>query len=494
MAALQSKGSSSVSFNNVVTAPELSYRSNDTGNIPWYSYAWDSFGKPQEERNFVVKLDLSLLVFSVLGLLMRYIDQKNVDSAYVSGMREELNLYGNELNYAQTCWTVGYVIGQVPVNMLLNRISPHYIIFALEMGWTLLTLCTTWAHHATHLYVIRFFVGLFESGYYPGLLFLIGSWYTKDELAKRSNIFQAATAGGTLLCGLIQGGIYSSLNGKGGYSGWRWCFAIDALISFPIAVGAFFMIPDLPTVIKPNWLFSERDIEIGKARMIAAGREGPKPGSFNFKFFVNLLSEWHIWLFTAGYSLYIYSQNPQQSMSFWLKYSKNPTYTVPQINYYPSGIWATQIVSALGFLWLSDTILKGWRWPPLIFVTVRHLIDVAVLAGTPVYAENRVPRWVFYYLSGLVNCTPGLFYAWCSEIVGASSEKRGVIMGTFNSVAYSFNAWLPLLLFKTTEQPRVLKGNISVVVAQALLIGVLLAILHLSMRDQKREAKKAQDD
>lgn len=207
-------------LNDVVTAPSLTYRSNDVGKTAWYSYAWDSFGKPQEERNFIVKLDLSLLVFSVLGLLMRYIDQKNVDSAYVSGMREELKLYGNELNYAQTCWTVGYVIGQVPVNVLLNRISPHYIIFALEMGWTLLTLCTTWAHSATHLYVIRFFVGLFESGYYPGLLFLIGSWYTKDELAKRSNIFQAATAGGTLLCGLIQGGIYSSLNGKGGYSGY----------------------------------------------------------------------------------------------------------------------------------------------------------------------------------------------------------------------------------------------------------------------------------
>ncbi|KAK0188762.1 major facilitator superfamily domain-containing protein [Armillaria mellea] len=351
------------------------------------------------------------------------------------------------------------------------------------MGWTLLTLCTTWVHNATHLYVIRFFVGLFESGYYPGLLFLIGSWYTKDELAKRSNIFQAATAGGTLLCGLIQGGIYSSLNGKGGYSGWRCCFAIDALISFPVAVGAFFMIPDLPTVIKPNWLFSKRDIEIGRARMLAAGREGPKPGSFNFPFFVNLLSEWHIWLFTAGYSLSLCHFG-----------SKNPTYTVPQINYYPSGIWATQIVSALGFSWLSDTVLKGRRWPPLIFVTVWHLIDVAILAATPVYAKNRAPRWAFYYLSGLVNCTPGLFYAWCSEIAGASSEKRGIIMGTFNSVAYSFNAWLPLLLFKTTEQPQVLKGNISVVVAQILLIGVLLAILRLSKRDQRRKAKKAQDD
>ncbi|KAK0188763.1 hypothetical protein F5146DRAFT_1056628 [Armillaria mellea] len=105
-AASESKRSSSFLLDDVVTSPALPYQSNCAGNIVWYSYAWDSFGKSQEERNFIVKLDLSLLVFSVLGLLMRYIDQKNVDSAYVSGMREELNLYVRSagrlrLNFAQ---------------------------------------------------------------------------------------------------------------------------------------------------------------------------------------------------------------------------------------------------------------------------------------------------------------------------------------------------------------------------------------------------------
>lgn len=73
-----------------------------------------------------------------------------------------------------------------------------------------------------------------------------------------------------------------------------------------------FFIPDLPTKIKPNWIFSEKDIAIGRQRMIAAGREGPKAGSFNLRFFIDVLKTWHIWLFTAVYSLYIFSQNPQQ--------------------------------------------------------------------------------------------------------------------------------------------------------------------------------------
>jgi ACS family pantothenate transporter-like MFS transporter len=29
-------------------------------------------------------------------------------------MKEDMGLWGNELNYMQTAWTVGYVIGEIP--------------------------------------------------------------------------------------------------------------------------------------------------------------------------------------------------------------------------------------------------------------------------------------------------------------------------------------------------------------------------------------------
>ncbi|OCF58419.1 hypothetical protein L486_04452 [Kwoniella mangroviensis CBS 10435] len=422
------------------------------------------------ERRLLVRLDLSLLVFSTLGLIMRYIDQTNLSTAFPTDTfttyrREDLNMFGLEYNYFNKAWSVGYVIGQIPGNILLNRVSPHYIVFALEFGWSIMTLCTTWVKNWHQLCFIRFMVGLFESAYYPGLLFLIGSWYTKDELGKRSNIFQAATAAGTLISGVMQAGVYRTLNGKHSTPGWRWIFTIDAAISIPIAISAFFLIPDLPWNIKPNWIFKQHDIRFSEESFVRC---------------------WKTWSEEGWTGCYIFSQNPQQSMSFWLKYSINPKYSVEQINYYPSGIWSTQIVSALGFAWISDTFLKGRRWPPLLLVALWYCIDCALLAGLPVYSDHRAGRWVLYYLSGVVNCTPGLLYAWCSEIVGDSSEKRGIVMGTFNSVAFAFNAWLPLLLFKQTEQPAVHKGNIAASVATAFQFIGLLGILYLSTRDQKR--------
>lgn len=82
--------------------------------LTWRSYIWDTFDKSPEERRFLAKLDAVLLTFASLGYFIKYLDQINVNNAFVSGMKEDLGLYGNQLNYMTTCWTVGYVLGEIP--------------------------------------------------------------------------------------------------------------------------------------------------------------------------------------------------------------------------------------------------------------------------------------------------------------------------------------------------------------------------------------------
>lgn len=80
----------------------------------WRSYIWDTLDKSPEERRFLFKLDAVILTLASLGYFIKYLDQVNITNAFVSGMKEDLKLFGNELNYMQTCWTVGYVIGEIP--------------------------------------------------------------------------------------------------------------------------------------------------------------------------------------------------------------------------------------------------------------------------------------------------------------------------------------------------------------------------------------------
>lgn len=52
----------------------------------WQSYIWDSLDKSPEERKFLFKLDCAVLTFASLGYFIKYLDQSNINNAFVSGM------------------------------------------------------------------------------------------------------------------------------------------------------------------------------------------------------------------------------------------------------------------------------------------------------------------------------------------------------------------------------------------------------------------------
>lgn len=52
-------------------------------------------------------------------------------------------------------------------------------------------------------------------------------------------------------------------------------FIIDGVITIPIALLGFLIMPDLPTTTKPSIFLSEAHLEIGKRRMEEVGRKPP---------------------------------------------------------------------------------------------------------------------------------------------------------------------------------------------------------------------------
>lgn len=156
----------------------------------------------------------------------------------------------------QTCWTIGYVIGEIPSNMILTRVRPSIWIPVLEVTWTILTMCLSKCNSASQLYALRFLVGLAESAFYPGMQYIIGSWYRKDELAKRSCIFHTSGALATMFSGYLMTAVIN-LNGRGGLKGWQWLFIMDGVISLPVALAGFYFIPDVPEICKARYFSKE---------------------------------------------------------------------------------------------------------------------------------------------------------------------------------------------------------------------------------------------
>ncbi|KAK7510479.1 pantothenate transporter [Phyllosticta citriasiana] len=470
--------SAPVSRTNAVVKEDIKY--------DWRSAIWDTFNKSPEERKFLFKLDAALLTFASLGYFIKYLDQANINSAFVSGMKEDLGLYGDQLNIMQTCWTVGYVIGQLPSNIVLTKVRPSIWIPAMELLWTILTFCLSQAKTPQQIYAIRFLVGLAESTFYPGMQYIIGSWYRKDELAKRSCIFHTSSSIATMFSGYLMAAVYN-LGGKGGYRGWQWLFIVDGIISLPVALLGFIVLPDIPEISKPFYLKPE-ELELAKERMKLEGRKPRAP--YTKQKIKKILSSWHIWSLTLLYIAFNNGNNNAQPVfAQWLKWLDAKgihKYTVAQINAIPTTTNGLAVFSTLVYAWSSDTYLKGARWPPMIFAGIFNMITYISLA---IWDIPWRWHWTCYILAGLNSGLSGLCFAWAHEICAGDNEERAIVVGSMNEMAYVVQAWLPLIVWKQTDAPMYRKGNITVaIIGGPLLIGSALLTLYLRRRELKRYA------
>lgn len=136
-----------------------------------------------------------------------------------------------------------------------------------------------------------------RSGFYPGIHYLLGSWYTPRELGKRAMIFWLAGAMGQLFSGFLQAAAYTGLNGVHGRAGWRWLFIIDGIITLPLAVTGFIFFPNLPQDDNKTWWTTQAEHELSVRRMKAIGRAGREP--WTWPKFKRLLSSWHTYVLRA---------------------------------------------------------------------------------------------------------------------------------------------------------------------------------------------------
>ncbi|KAI1429595.1 MFS general substrate transporter [Xylaria sp. FL1777] len=448
----------------------------------WRSYIWDTFDKSPEERRFLTKLDAIVLTLASLGYFIKNLDQVNINSAFVSGMKEDLGLNGNQLNYITTAWTVGYVIGEIPSNLILTKIRPSIWIPALEVLWSVLTILLAKCQTATQIYVLRFFIGLAESGFYPGMQYIIGSWYRKDELAKRSCIFHSSSAIGSMFSGYLIAAVYH-LEGVSGFHGWQWLFIVNTVISLPIAISGFFLFPDVPEITKAWWL-TEQDIIIANKRMALEGRA--KRGKYTKATFKKIFSSWHIYTLVL---LYIFFNNGagyggQPAFALWLK---SEGYPVTQVNTYPTIASAVAVIFTYIYAWTSDSIFRGERWPPMVFAGA---VNIATATSLAVWDIPRGWKWGCYVLGNISSGISGLTFAWAHEICSDDNEERAFVTASMNQFAYVVQAWLPLIVWQQIDSPQYHKGFITMVFLSAGLITTAFTIrlLHHRERLRKREA------
>ncbi|PLB52044.1 MFS general substrate transporter [Aspergillus steynii IBT 23096] len=458
----------------------------------WKGYVKSKWERYPDERRMLFKADLCLTLMGFLGTIIKHIDRSNLTNAFVSGMKQDLKLYGNEMNYASTAFSVASILAIWPINIAMTRMNPRYFIPSLELGWSICTFCQAAMRTPTQMYVLRVLVGIFECGHFSAFMYICGAWYKKRELSKRVALINCAVHIGPMYSSYFQSAAYNGLKGVNGMAGWQWAFIIDGVLSLGITLPGFYAILDVPARMKPDHIFSEKELELARARIPKEGNV--KQERFTRKQLLRWISTPEIWLLWVISIANGIGGQPTNSIAYWFQAwaEREPgSFTVAQINDYVTPVYAITLVLDLCFAYSSDTWLKGRRWPMLILASSIQAIVCILLATTPVFPHPKTFRWFLYYQTGWLEASSTLFWAWAQDILSGDPGTRAFASGGLNLWSSVFGATIPLAVFKTVDQPGVVGGNWTAV---GFCIAGILATSGTAVLEKRKKARRGEGE
>ncbi|KAJ5827928.1 uncharacterized protein N7525_006181, partial [Penicillium rubens] len=245
------------------------------------------------EIRLVRKLDLWIMPTLWLMYWLNYLDRNAIALARLNGLEEDLNLSSSQYQTCVSILFVGYIAGQVPSNMLITRLRPSYYMAGAMAAWAVVSALTAVAKDFTGLLLVRFFLGVTETPYYPGALYMLSIFYTRKEIATRISILYTGNILATAFAGLIAAGIFHGMDDLAGIAGWQWLFILQGAVTFVVAVGSVFVLPDDP--LHTRWL-TEDERQLAHARILA-DTVGARHQTSTFSGVKEAAKDPRVWLF-----------------------------------------------------------------------------------------------------------------------------------------------------------------------------------------------------
>ena len=263
------------------------------------------------------KVSWHVIPFLFVCYVVSFLDRINIGFAQLQ-MKHDLGFSDAMYGLGAAIFYVGYVLCEVPSNMLLARFGARRTFMRIMLLWGIASTCMMFVHTPTHFYALRFLLGVFEAGFFPGIVLYLTYWFPARRRAAVFSIFFAGVAVAGVLGGLVSGWIMRDMGGVMGLEGWRWMFAIEGVPAVLLGLMAALWLVDGPE--QARWL---SDAE--KAHLLAQ-RDGvtmgartdsnaAAPESHSSRSFGTALSNPRVYLFAF---IYFSLTCASLTLNFWM--------------------------------------------------------------------------------------------------------------------------------------------------------------------------------
>ncbi|KAK2597878.1 hypothetical protein N8I77_012633 [Diaporthe amygdali] len=422
------------------------------------------------EKRLKRKIDFRLLPMVVIMYILNYLDRNNIATARLAGLEEDLHLVGNQYQTSVSILFVGYLLMQVPSNMLLNKMGkPSLYLPGCMVVWGIISGSTAATKSFGGLLACRFILGFVEAAYFPGALYFLSCWYTRKELALRTAFLYSGSLVSGAFGGLIAAGIVEGMGGLAGLSAWQWLFLLEGILTVVVASIAVFIIPDVPRTTR--WLSEEEkqlaawrlQADIGEDDWVDSQHQSPVHG-LKLAF-----TDPKTWLLL----LVIYGSTASGSMTtFFPTVVETLGYGKIQTLLLTAPPYIVAVIVCLVNAWHADRTQERYlhiAGPPLVAM-VMYIIAVATTAIGPRYFAMCV-------MVGATYSSYVVALGYISNILPRPATKRTAALALINALSNVCQVYSPYL-YPTSAAPRYVNAFVVNIAMSAMTV-IAMTVLRI---------------
>ncbi|CCF37160.1 major facilitator superfamily transporter [Colletotrichum higginsianum] len=424
---------------------------------PNFRWTW------REERETRRKVDWKIMLWACIMFAALNIDRNNISNAVSDNMLDDLNLTRGDYNLGQTISRVGFLVAELPSQLISKRIGPDLWIPIQICLFSTISGAQFFLKGRASFLATRYLIATFQGGFIPDTILYLSYWYTGTSLPIRLAWFWMSSQLVDIGVGFAAVGLVS-MRGILGYEGWRWLFLIEGAFTFLVGLASFFLMPQCPSKTKSWWnpkgYFTEKEEKIIVNSVI---RDDPQKGGMYNR---QGLSVKQIWECSKDYDM-------------WPLYILGLLFGLPK---YPVNQYLTLSFRGLGFNVIETNLLSipnvvGSCLTMLIITAVSELLNnrsfVAMAEDAwllPCFVAlialpDPISSWAYFAIATVLLSFPythPIQVAWTSRNAG-SVQNRTVSASLYN-MWVQVSGMIGANIYQPSDSPRYFKANTGLLV------------------------------
>ncbi|CAE6455054.1 unnamed protein product [Rhizoctonia solani] len=378
--------------------------------VPTYHADLDTSGI--DEKKLLRKIDMRLIPWLSLLYLLSFLDRTSIGNAKLYSMESDLGLSDKQYLIALTIFFFSYSIFETVQGLV---------------------------HNYGGLLGMRWMLGMFEAGLFPGVNYYLSCWYKRSEFGIRAAVFFSAATVSGAFGGLLAAAI-SKMDGIGGKPAW-------GLATVIAGVASFWIIQDFPDEAK---FLTEEERAFVVRRLQSDDQFSAAGEKLRAKYIFQALKDWKTWL---GMLCYAGSDGPLYAFSLFTPTIINQLgYTATPANLLSVPVYAWACILTVGVGYMADRLGNRGIFN-LIFFSIGLAGYIILIAS-----RNAALSYFAVYLaaSGIYPLIPNTI-AWMSNNV-EGSYKRSVALGMIISFG-NLNGAVSSNIYRARDKPWFTLGH-----------------------------------